>query len=72
MPLDDLIVTASCLSRLLHPRYRNKTRLMKAHQYLRLYAEINNLDEEWCDAVLLLFLDNGESVLTNRSVTDKS
>ena len=61
----DLIVLTSFLAKLTRPRYRSVGRLKTAHTYLRTYARVHNLSEEWCDAVLLLFLNDGDSLTTD-------
>jgi hypothetical protein len=58
MPSQDLIQLTSKLSRLTKRRYRTVRRLKMAHMLLRIYAAQNELSEEWCDSVLLIFLDD--------------
>lgn len=53
----DLVRFVSTLSRLTHRRWRTAYRLGLAHEQLRLYADENDLPLDWCDAVLLIFLD---------------
>jgi hypothetical protein len=59
MPDYELLRLMSSLARLTHPRCSTPRvdALRKAYRRIRRYAVVRGLDEEWCDRVLLLFLD---------------
>jgi hypothetical protein len=59
MPDHELVSLMSALARLTHRRSTvpRADALRKAYRRLRAYAARSGLDEEWCDAVFLLFLD---------------
>jgi hypothetical protein len=59
MPDHELTRLMSTLARLTHPRCSTPRAdaLRKAYQRIRRYADHRGLGEEWCDRVLLLFLD---------------
>jgi len=59
MPDEELLGLVSTLARLTHPRCATPRvdALRKAHGRLRNYAVQRGLTEEWCDRVLLMFLD---------------
>jgi hypothetical protein len=59
MPDHELTRLMSTLARLTHPRCSTPRpdALRKAYERIRRYAAHRGLDEEWCDRVLLLFLD---------------
>ena len=59
MPDDELLGLVSTLSRLTHPRFATPRvdALRKAHRRIRNYAVQRGLSEEWCDRVMLMFLD---------------
>jgi hypothetical protein len=59
MPDDELLGLVSTLSRLTHPRCATPRvdALRKAHRRIRNYAVQRGLTEEWCDRVMLMFLD---------------
>jgi hypothetical protein len=59
MPDNELLRLMSSLARLTHPRCSTPRvdALRKAYRRIRSYAVARGLDEEWCDCVLLLFLD---------------
>jgi hypothetical protein len=59
MPDHELTMLMSTLARLTHPRCATPRAdaLRKAYDRIRRYATRRGLDEEWCDRVLLLFLD---------------
>ena len=59
MPDDELMGLMSTLARLTHPRCSTPRvdALRKAHTRIRRYAAQRGLTEEWCDRVLLVFLD---------------
>lgn len=53
----DLFALVRSVGRLSRRRYRTAARLGKAHALLRIYAAEHGRSEEWCDRVLLEFLD---------------
>lgn len=59
MPDYELVRLMSTLARLTHPRCSTPRAeaLRTAYGRLRRYAAQRGLTEEWCDGVLLLFLD---------------
>jgi hypothetical protein len=59
MPDEELLGLVSALARLTNPRCATPRvdALRKAHRRLRNYAIQRGLTEEWCDRVLLMFLD---------------
>jgi hypothetical protein len=59
MPDHELLRLMSSLARLTHPRCSTPRvdALRMAYRRIRSYAVDRGLDEEWCDRVLLLFLD---------------
>ena len=59
MPDHELVRLMSTLSRLTHPRCSTPRAeaLGKAYRRIRSYAAQRGMSEEWCDRVLLLFLD---------------
>ena len=59
MPDDELMGLMSTLARLTHPRCSTPRvdALRKAYTRIRRYAGQRGLTEEWCDRVLLVFLD---------------
>jgi hypothetical protein len=59
MPDHELTSLMSTLARLTHPRCSTPRAeaLRAAHRRIRRYADHRGLGEEWCDRVLLLFLD---------------
>ena len=59
MPDDELMGLMSTLARLTHPRCSTprSVALQKAYRRIRSYAARRGLSEEWCDHVLLVFLD---------------
>jgi hypothetical protein len=59
MPDNELLGLVSSLARLTHPRCSTPRvdALRKAQRRIRRYAAARGLGEEWCDRVLLLFLD---------------
>lgn len=59
MPDHELVSLMSTLARLTHRRSTvpRADALGKAYRRLRRYAARTGLGEEWCDAVLLVFLD---------------
>jgi hypothetical protein len=59
MPDQELTRLMTTLARLTHPRCSTPRAdaLRKAYVRIRRYAAHRGLGEEWCDRVLLLFLD---------------
>jgi hypothetical protein len=59
MPDDELMGLMSTLARLTHPRSATPrvVALRKAYRRIRGYARQRGLTEEWCDRVMLVFLD---------------
>ena len=59
MPDDELLGLVSTVARLTHPRCQTPRAdaLRKAHRRIRSYAIQRGLTEEWCDRVMLMFLD---------------
>lgn len=59
MPDHELTTLMSTLARLTNPRCSTPRAdaLRKAYQRIRRYADHQGLGEEWCDRVLLMFLD---------------
>lgn len=59
MPDDELLGLVSTVARLTHPRCSTPRAdaLRKAYRRIRNYALQRGLTEEWCDRVMLMFLD---------------
>ena len=59
MPDHELVRLMSTLARLTHPRSTSPRAdaLGAAYRRIRRYAESTGKTEEWCDCVLLIFLD---------------
>jgi len=59
MPDSELVSLMSTLARLTHPRSTTPRAegLGAAYRRLRRYARMRGMSEEWCDHVLLIFLD---------------